>query len=85
MVSKNKCRLCGRPLPPGTEKVDIYFCGECSSLAAVLLSRYIVELLRPDSNDEYEVYIELFLQAAAMLHYLPEWCIPICAEKRCLS
>lgn len=85
MVSKNKCRLCGKSLPQGAEKADMKYCVECTSGAAKLLLNYIVEQFELEGDAEIQIIIGLFLQAAEMLHYLPEWCISICAEKRCLS
>jgi len=85
MVSKNKCRLCGKSLPQGAEKADMKYCTECTAEAAAMLLNYIVEQFDPEGNAETQIIIGLFLQAAETLHYLPEWCIPIGAEKRCLS
>lgn len=85
MVSKNKCRLCGKSLPQGAEKADMKYCTECTAEAADLLLNYIVEQFDPEGGAETQIMIGLFLQAAAMLYRLPEWCIPTCAEKRCLS
>lgn len=85
MVSKNKCRICGKSLPQDAEKADMKYCAECTVGAANLFLSYIVELFEPECDAELQIIIGLFLQAAEMLHYLPEWCIPICAEKRCLS
>ena len=82
---KNRCRLCGKSLSQGAEKADMKYCAECTAEAAALLLNYIVEQFDPEGNAETQIMIGLFLQAAAMLHYLPEWCISICAEKRCLS
>lgn len=85
MVSKNKCRLCGESLPQGAEKADMKYCTECTAEAAKLLLNYIVEQFELEGDAEIQIIIGLFLQAAKMLCRLPEWCIPICAEKRCLS
>ena len=85
MVSKNKCRLCGKSLPQGAEKADMKYCTECTAEAADLLLNYIVEQLELEGDAEIQIMIGLFLQAAEMLCRLPEWCIPISAEKRCLS
>lgn len=82
MVSKNKCRLCGKSLSQGEEKADMKYCTECTSGAANLLLNYIVEQFDPEGNAEIQIMIGLFLQAAETLHYLPEWCIPIGAEKK---
>ena len=80
---KNRCRLCGKSLPQGAEKADMKYCVECTAEAADLLLDYIVEQFGPEGDAE--IIIGLFLQAAEMLYRLPEWCIPIGAEKRCLS
>ena len=85
MVSKNKCRLCGKSLPQGAEKADMKYCAECTVDAAALLLNYIVEQFDPEGNAETQIMIGLFLQAAETLYLLWEWGIPICAEKRCLS
>jgi hypothetical protein len=82
---KNRCRLCGKSLSQGAEKADMKYCAECTADAAALLLNYIVEQFDPEGNAEIQIMIGLFLQAAEMLCWLPEWCIPICAEKRCLS
>lgn len=85
MVSKNKCRLCGKSLSQGAEKADMKYCTECTAEAAAMLLNCIVEQFELEGDAEIQIIIGLFLQAAEMLHYLPEWCISICAEKRCLS
>ena len=85
MVSKNKCRLCGESLSQGEEKADMKYCTECTAEAASLLLNYIVEQFELEVDAEIQTIIGLFLQAAETLYWLPEWCISICAEKRCLS
>jgi hypothetical protein len=85
MVSKNKCRLCGKSLSQGAEKADMKYCTECTAEAADLLLNYIVEQFELEGNAEIQIMIGLFLQAAKMLYRLPEWCIPIGAEKKRLS
>ena len=85
MVSKNKCRLCGKSLSQDEEKADMKYCAECTAEATALLLNYIVEQFDPEGNAETQIMIGLFLQAAETLCWLPEWCIPISAEKRCLS
>lgn len=85
MVSKNKCRLCGKSLSQGAEKADMKYCTECTAEAAALLLNCIVEQFDPEGNAETQIMIGLFLQAAAMLHYLPDFRRLIGAEKRCLS
>lgn len=85
MVSKNKCRLCGKSLPQGAEKADMKYCVECTAEAADLLLNYIVEQFDPEGNAEIQIIIGLFLQAAEMLHYLPDFCRLIGAEKKRLS
>ena len=85
MVRKNKCRLCGKSLSQGAEKTDMKYCVECTAEAAALLLNYIVEQFDPEGNAETQIMIGLFLQAAETLCWLPEWCIPIGAEKKRLS
>lgn len=85
MVSKNKCRLCGESLSQGEEKADIKYCVECTSEAAKLLLNYIVEQFELEGDAEIQIIIGLFLQAAEMLHYLPDFRRLVGAEKRCLS
>lgn len=85
MVSKNKCRLCGKSLSQGAEKADMKYCTECTAEAAALLLNYIVEQFDPEGNAETQIMIGLFLRAAEALYWMLEWGIPIGAEKRCLS
>lgn len=85
MVSKNKCRLCGKSLPQGAEKADMKYCTECTAEAADLLLNYIVEQFELEGDAEIQIIIGLFLQAAEMLYWMLEWCIPIGAEKKRLS
>jgi hypothetical protein len=85
MVSKNKCRLCGKSLSQVAEKADIKYCAECTSGAANLLLNYIVEQFGLEGDAEIQIIIGLFLQAAEMLPYLPDFRRLIGAEKRCLS
>lgn len=85
MVSKNKCRLCGKSLPQGAEKADMKYCAECTVGAANLLLSYIVELFEPECDAELQIIIGLFLQAAEALYWLQEWFGLFGAEKRCLS
>ena len=85
MVSKNKCRLCGKSLSQVAEKADIKYCAECTSGAANLLLNYIVEQFGLEGDAEIQIIIGLFLQAAEMLHYLPDFRRLIGAEKKRLS
>jgi hypothetical protein len=85
MVSKNKCRLCGESLSQGAEKADMKYCAECTADAAALLLNYIVEQFDPEGNAEIQIMIGLFLQAAEMLYWLPDFRGLVGAEKRCLS
>ena len=85
MGSKNKCRLCGKFLSPGAEKADMKYCAECTAEAAALLLNYIDEQFELEGDAEIQIIIGLFLQAAATLHYLPDFRRLIGAEKRCLS
>lgn len=79
---KNRCKLCGKSLSQGAKKANMKYCTDCTAKAAALLQNYIVELLEPDSNYEYGLFVELFMQAAEMLHYLPELRGLVGAEKR---
>ena len=85
MVSKNKCRLCGESLSQGEEKADIKYCVECTAEAASLLLNYIVEQFELEGDAEIQTIIGLFLQAAEMLYWLPDFRGLVGAEKRCLS
>ena len=85
MVSKNKCRLCGKSLSQGEEKADMKYCTECTAEAAALLLNYIVEQFELEGDAEIQTIIGLFLQAAEMLYWLPDFRGLVGAEKRCLS
>lgn len=85
MVSKNKCRLCGKSLSQDAEKADMKYCAECTVEAAALLLNYIVEQFDPEGNAEMQIMSGLFLQAAEALFWLQEWFGLFGAEKRCLS
>ena len=85
MVSKNKCRLCGKSLSQGAEKADMKYCTECTAEAAALLLNYIVEQFELEGDAEIQIIIGLFLQAAATLHCLPDFRRLIGAEKKRLS
>ena len=77
--------ICGESLSQGEEKADMKYCTECTAEAASLLLNYIVEQFELEGDAEIQTIIGLFLQAAEMLYWLPDFRGLVGAEKRCLS
>ena len=85
MVSKNKCRLCGEPLPKNAEGIGIEYCAGCVIEAADALLDCIAERFDVEGEEGIQLVIGLFQQAVKVLYYLLEWPSQTSEEKRCLS